>query len=110
MGLRRVPTHRLNRAEYGNAVRDLLAAFRTAADLVTDTVLATTEAIPPTGDRAAVERLVGRGRGLLAHGLGRLTLHTIGRRVGVTDDDTAAKIVERLTSVRASTTRTRKDP
>ena len=30
--------------------------------------------------------LANRGRGLLAHGVGRLTIHTLGRRMGITDE------------------------
>lgn len=81
-----------------NAVLELLGALRLSADTATDAVLAAIAGIPSRADQQAVERLVGRGRGLLAHGLGRLTLHRIGRRVGVTDGDTAAQITERLTT------------
>lgn len=80
-----------------DAVLELLRSFRLAADTAADAVLAALDAIPSHSDRQAVEHLVGRGRGLLAHGLGRLTLHRIGRAVGVTDGDTAARITERLT-------------
>lgn len=80
-----------------DAVLRLLSTFNGAADIVADAVLESIVAIPSRSDHDAVERLVGRGRGLLAHGLGRLTLHRIGRRVGVTDDDTATRITQRLT-------------
>jgi DNA-binding transcriptional MerR regulator len=52
---------------------------------------------PPAG--ADPERLVvlaTRGRGLLAHGTGRLTVHSLGRALGVTDDTTAADAVRAL--------------
>lgn len=81
-----------------DAVLDLLTALRSAADNVAGAVLDTIGTLPASADQEATERLVGRGRGLLAHGLGRLTLHRIGRNVGVTDDDTAARITERLTT------------
>ena len=45
----------------------------------------------PTGSLALAER----GRGLLAHGTGRLTVHTIGRRLGVTDEDSVATVLRR---------------
>jgi len=83
--------------EPGAAV-ELLASLRLAADTAADAVLAAIAAIPARADQQAVERLVGRGRGLLAHGLGRLTLHRIGDHVGVEDDDTPAQIAERLTT------------
>jgi DNA-binding transcriptional MerR regulator len=91
-----------------DAVLELLRSLRLAADTAADAVLATIAAIPTRPDRHAVERLVGRGRGLLAHGLGRLTLHRIGRLVGVIDDDTAAQITERLTTHSRSPERRRR--
>ena len=90
-----------------DALLELLDSLRLAADTTADAVLATIAAIPPRADAQALERLVGRGRGLLAHGLGRMTLHRIGRRVGVTDDDTAAQITERLAGHRRSPGRRR---
>jgi DNA-binding transcriptional MerR regulator len=91
-----------------DASLELLRALRLAADTAADAVLATIAAIPARSDQQAVERLVGRGRGLLAHGLGRLTLHRIGRLVGVTDDDTAAQITQRLTAHSRSPKRRRR--
>lgn len=79
-------------------VLELLNALRSAADNVARAVLDAIGTIPARADQKASERLVGRGRGLLAHGLGRLTLHRIGRNVGVSNDDTAAQITERLTT------------
>jgi DNA-binding transcriptional MerR regulator len=38
---------------------------------------------PPSLDAKRLEALTSRGRGLLAHATGRLTVHTIGRRLGV---------------------------
>ena len=80
------------------AALELLRSLRVAADTAADAALATIAAVPRRAQNDAVERLVGRGRGLLAHGIGRLTLHRIGRHVGVTDDDTAVQITERLTT------------
>ena len=52
-----------------------------AVDLLTD---------PPTAThRDQIVALATRGRGLLAHGTGRLTIYAIGQRLGV-DDDTDA--------------------
>jgi DNA-binding transcriptional MerR regulator len=90
-----------------DAVLELLRSVRLAADTTADAVLATIAAIPSRVDRQAVDRLVGRGRGLLAHGLGRLTLHRVGRLVGVTGDDTTAQITERLRTHRRKPTRRR---
>lgn len=68
-------------------VLELLATIRRAADLVADEVLEQLARLPADAhpDRAAV--LVQRGRGLLAHGVGRLTLHRVGRKLGVSDED-----------------------
>jgi DNA-binding transcriptional MerR regulator len=86
-----------------DTVLRLLGTFRAAADSVAEAVLGTFARIPRRADETAVERLVGRGRGLLAHGLGRLTLHRLGHTVGVTDADTPAQITERLRRRRPST-------
>jgi hypothetical protein len=37
-----------------------------------------------------------RGRGLLAHGTGRLTIHRLGRRLGITDEATTTEALRRL--------------
>lgn len=68
-------------------VLELLATIRRAADLVADEVLDQLARLPADAnpDRATV--LVQRGRGLLAHGVGRLTLHRVGRKLGVSDED-----------------------
>jgi hypothetical protein len=86
-----------------STVLGLLGTFRAAADSVADAVLDAFTRIPRRADDSAVETLVGRGRGLLAHGLGRLTLHRLGQSVGVTDEDTPAQITARLRRRRRST-------
>jgi DNA-binding transcriptional MerR regulator len=77
----------------------LLGALGSAADAVADAVLVALASAAPTDDAAPVEGLVGRGRGLLSHGLGRLTLHRLGRRAGVTEDDDTGQIAARLSGV-----------
>jgi len=91
-------------------VLELLAAFGTAADSVTKAVLDALSQLPSTRNDAAVEVLIGRGRGLLAHGIGRLTLHRIGGSVGVTDEDTPAQITQRLTARGRSRSATQREP
>lgn len=94
-----------------DSVLDLLGTFHTAADTVAEAVLRAVSRIPAGSDDSAVAALVGRGRGLLAHGLGRLALHRIGRAVGVTDDDDTSQIAARLTNTRPrSPTRRRNQP
>ena len=65
----------------------LLRAIHGAADLVA-TAAAKLLSRPPAGlDDAQLTRLANRGRGLLAHGTGRLTIYTLGQRL---DPDTTA--------------------
>jgi DNA-binding transcriptional MerR regulator len=51
---------------------------------------------PPGLEPDALVALATRGRGLLAHGTGRLTIHTIGRLVGVDDDANAPTALRQL--------------
>lgn len=83
-----------------DVVLDLLTALRTAADQVATAVIQATAQLPSDADPDAA--LVGRGRGLLAHGLGRLTLHRLGREVGITDADDTHAIAARLTQTRST--------
>ena len=63
-----------------------------ADDSIADAVLSTLRDRP--AGRAAA--LAARGRGLLAHGVGRLTIHTLGRRLGVTDESDVADAVRQF--------------
>lgn len=74
----------------------LLRAFADAVDLVTEATLEAFAHVPADADPPSVDALVGRGRGLLGHGLGRLALHRIGRAAGVSHHDPPGTIVERL--------------
>jgi DNA-binding transcriptional MerR regulator len=74
----------------------LLGAIGSAARSVAEAV-ATTITEPPTGaDPERLAALATRGRGLLAHGTGRLTVHALGRRLGLTDDAMAAEAMRSL--------------
>jgi DNA-binding transcriptional MerR regulator len=70
-------------------VLELLAVVGRAANTVADAVLATI-GDHAGGDAEALTALALRGRGLLAHGVGRLTIHTLGRRLNVTDESAVA--------------------
>lgn len=59
----------------------LLSAIRRAADIVSDEVVRQIGRLPT--DESDATAFLQRGRGLLAHGVGRLTLHRIGRRLGL---------------------------
>ena len=65
----------------------LLGAIRRAADTVADEVVHQLGRLPAASDTDATTAFLHRGRGLLAHGVGRLTLHRIGRRLGITDEE-----------------------
>lgn len=62
----------------------LLAAIQRAADIVSDEVVRQIGHLD--ADAAEAEAFLQRGRGLLAHGVGRLTLHRIGRRLGIGEE------------------------
>jgi hypothetical protein len=74
----------------------LLAAIHRAADTVAAETLDVLQSLPPDGEPAATSALLQSGRGLLAHGIGRLTIHTIGRRLGVDTEDDVATALERI--------------
>jgi len=62
---------------------DFLRVLHEATSRVADAAL-TALANPPAGLAAeALDRIASRGRGLLAHGVGRLTIHNLGTRLGV---------------------------
>jgi DNA-binding transcriptional MerR regulator len=88
-----------------DTVLELLAAIGTAASAVADAVLDAFAELPPTADDAAVDALVGRGRGLLAHGVGRLSLYCIGRHVGVADAERSDEVATRLRERRRPSTK-----
>jgi DNA-binding transcriptional MerR regulator len=75
---------------------DLLDAIRRAADTVADQVVSQITKLAPGNDAERTVAFLQRGRGLLGHGVGRLTLHRIGRRLGIADeahlDDTLSAI------------------
>jgi DNA-binding transcriptional MerR regulator len=71
-------------------VLSILRAIRAAAELVAGTALRELEHVPADADPAAVRSLLERGRGLLAHGVGRLTVHQIGRELGITHESEVA--------------------
>jgi DNA-binding transcriptional MerR regulator len=93
----------------GLAPDDVLALFerlRAAADTAAETVLDAFGGIPRDTDDATTDAIVARGRGLLAHGVGRLTLHRLARRVGADEHSTNAEIATLLRSrVRPTTKR-----
>jgi DNA-binding transcriptional MerR regulator len=83
-------------------VLGLLTAINDAAERVADAVIAALADPPSTTDRSALETLAVRGRGLLAHGTGRLTIHALGRRLGITDEASAPTLVRQLLGVESA--------
>lgn len=79
-----------------NDVIGLIATISQATATIADAVVTTLTKPPTNPEPDAIERLATRGRGLLAHGTGRLTIHTLGRRLGITDEDTAPNLIRQL--------------
>lgn len=79
----------------------LLNSIRRAADTVADEVLHQLGRLPAEGNADATTSFLQRGRGLLGHGVGRLTLHRIGRRLGITDEEDLAPTLRRVVEQRA---------
>jgi DNA-binding transcriptional MerR regulator len=77
-------------------VLTLLDAIGSAARSVADAVAGAIAERPPEADPDRMAALVYRGRGLLAHGTGRLAVHALGRRLGITDDATATDALRTL--------------
>jgi len=80
-------------------VLGLLGVIGRAADTIVD---ATAAVLADRPSDVATDRLVAfatRGRGLLAHGTGRLTIHRLGRRLGITDEATAPETLRRALDV-----------
>ena len=74
----------------------LLSAIRRAADTVADEVLHQIERLPTETATDAATAFLQRGRGLLAHGVGRLTLHQIGQRLGISDEADLDPVLRRI--------------
>jgi len=69
-----------------DAVLALLASLRDATAAIADAAIALLANRPTDCDPEKLLSLATKGRGLLAHGTGRLTVHTIGRRLGIQRD------------------------
>lgn len=80
-----------------DAILALLRTIREATATIADATLAMLGERPAHHNPQQLISLANRGRGLLAHATGRLTVHTIGRRLGVErDDDLAPALVQFL--------------
>jgi hypothetical protein len=74
----------------------LLAAISRAAEGIASAVVDALAERPAGADQIGLDALAIRGRGLLAHGTGRLTVHSLGRRLGITDEATAPHLIRQL--------------
>ena len=80
----------------------LLSAIQRAADTVADEVVHQIERLPTATATEAATALLQRGRGLLAHGVGRLTLHQIGQRLGISDEADLDPVLRRVVENRGN--------
>lgn len=83
----------------------LLGTIGQAAGTVADATIALLTDRPEGIETDRLMVLVGRGRGLLAHGTGRLTIHTIGRRLDDTADGASVEMLQRIVTGAGSTNR-----
>jgi DNA-binding transcriptional MerR regulator len=80
-----------------DAVLALLTTIRDAANVIAGATVSLLTDRPAHGGADQLLALATRGRGLLAHGTGRLTIHAIGRELGIDEDgDTTAALRELL--------------
>jgi DNA-binding transcriptional MerR regulator len=77
-------------------VLGLLRTIHDATTAVADATVGLLADLPTDLEADTLVALAARGRGLLAHGTGRLTIHTIGRLLGVEDDGGAPSALRRL--------------
>jgi DNA-binding transcriptional MerR regulator len=80
-------------------ILDLLGVIGRSADTIADATAAALAERPTGVDTNRLLVFATRGRGLLAHGTGRLTIHRLGRRLGITDEATWPETLRRLLEV-----------
>jgi DNA-binding transcriptional MerR regulator len=84
----------------------LLTVIASATDSIADAAVDLLQDAPSGAGDERQAALNGRGRGLLAHGVGRLTVRRIGRRLGITDEaSTSRSAAPRGVGANAVTTR-----
>jgi hypothetical protein len=74
---------------------ELLRVVGQAADSIAAAAAAAIGGRPAGVDTSRLVAFATRGRGLLAHGTGRLTIHRLGQRLGITDEATAPEQLRR---------------
>jgi DNA-binding transcriptional MerR regulator len=76
-----------------SAVLQLLGSIDHAAGAIADAVVAAMAERPAGATTEQLAAFASHARGLLAHGAGRLTIHALGKRLGITDE---AAVPDRL--------------
>jgi DNA-binding transcriptional MerR regulator len=79
-----------------DAVLALLTTIRDATTVIAGATLDLLRDRPAGSDAAQLVALATRGRGLLAHGAGRLTIHAIGRQLGIDHDGDTTTALRQL--------------
>lgn len=82
----------------------LLASIQRAADTVADEVADQIRRLPPDTDPQTTAAFLQRGRGLLAHGIGRLTIHRIGQKLGIHNEADVDPAIDRIVEPRGDRT------
>lgn len=82
----------------------LLSAIQRAADAVADEVVLQIGRLPAGSDAGTVAAFLQRGRGLLAHGVGRLTIHRIGQKLGITEEADLDPTIDQIVDERGERT------
>lgn len=82
----------------------LLGAIQRAADTVANEVVDQIGRLPADTDAETTAAFLQRGRGLLAHGLGRLTIHRIGQKLGITEEADLDPTLDRIVEQRGNQT------
>lgn len=78
---------------------NLLGVISRAADSIAEAAVAVLAERPTGTDTDRLAGFATRGRGLLAHGTGRLTIHRLGRRLGITDETSVPETLHQLLEV-----------
>lgn len=77
-------------------VLELLTVMNRATNDIADAVIGALNDLPVVTDGGDLAPFAVRGRGLLAHGVGRLTIHALGRRLGIADETDVADALRRV--------------
>jgi DNA-binding transcriptional MerR regulator len=85
-----------------DAVLQLLNDIGRATSAMADSVVTAMAERPPNTDSEQLLAFGTRARGLLGHGTGRLTIHAIGKQLGITDDDAVIDGLRRVWEVEDS--------